>query len=115
MIITNGRKLLDFCKQNGLRICNGRIGEDRYFGKCTFIGGTDRSLVDYVISNPSIFEIFCIKVCESNILSDHCVLEFLLYSNNNNYTEQREETEPRERLSKNMYGTTLRKTNIFLT
>ena len=31
-INSNGRKLLDFCKQNGLRICNGRISEDRNFG-----------------------------------------------------------------------------------
>ena len=100
-INSNGRKSLDFCRQNGLRICNGRIGEDRNFCKCTFIGGTGRSLVDYVISNPSMFEVFCkFKVCEPNILSDHCELEFSLYSNINNYTEQREETEPRERLSK---------------
>ena len=84
---SNGRKLLDFCKQNGLRICNGRIGEDRNFGKCTFIGNAGRSLVDYVISNPSMFEVFRkFRVCEPNILSDHCVLEFSLCSNINNYT-----------------------------
>ena len=60
-----------------------------------------RSLVDYVISNPSMFEVFCkFRICEPNILSDHCVLEFSLYTNINNYTEQREETEPSERLSK---------------
>ena len=102
-INSNGRKLLDFCKQNGLRICNGRIGEDRNFGKCTFIGSTGRSLVDYAISNPSMFEVFHkFRVCEPNILSDHCVLEFSLCStcNINNYTAQREETEPRERLNK---------------
>ena len=56
-INSNGRKL-DFCKQNGLRICNGRIGEDRNFGKCTFIGSAGRSLVNYVISNPLMFEVF---------------------------------------------------------
>ena len=47
------------------------------------------------------FEVFCkYRICEPNILSDHCVLEFSLYTNINNYTEQREETEPSERLSK---------------
>ena len=51
------------------------------------------------VTYPSMFEVFCkFRVCEPNILSDHC--EFSLYSNINNYTEQREETEPRERLSK---------------
>ena len=100
-INSNGKILLDFCKQNGLRICNGRIGEDRNFGKCTFIGSTGRSLVDYVISNPSLFKVFRkIRVCEPNILSDHCMQEFSLCSNIHNYTAQREETEPRERLNK---------------
>ena len=107
---------MDFCKQNGLRICNGRIGEDRNFGKCTFIGSAGRSLVNYVISNPSMFEVFrTFRVCEPNILSDHCVLEFSLFSKINNYTAQREETEPRERLDKKMHGMTQRKTNTFLT
>ena len=49
------------------------------------------------------FEVFRkFRVCEPNILSDHCVLEFSLCStcNINNYTAQREETEPRERLNK---------------
>ena len=49
------------------------------------------------------FEVFRkLRVCEPNILSDHCVLEFSLCStcNINNYTAQREETEPHERLNK---------------
>ena len=47
------------------------------------------------------FEVFRkLRVCEPNILSDHCVLEFSLCSNINNYTAQSEETEPRERLNK---------------
>ena len=28
-INTNGRKLLDVCKLNSLRICNGRLGKDK--------------------------------------------------------------------------------------
>ena len=26
----NGRKLLEFCRGNSLRICNGRVGEGKY-------------------------------------------------------------------------------------
>ena len=56
-INTNGRKLLDFCKQNGLHICNGRIGEDKNVGKFTYIASTGRSVIDYVISNPALFHL----------------------------------------------------------
>ena len=45
----NGRKLLDFCKLNGLRICNGRLGMDKGIGKYTYVGYSGRSVVDYVI------------------------------------------------------------------
>lgn len=33
IINTNGRKLLDFCKLNGLRVGNGRLGADKGVGK----------------------------------------------------------------------------------
>ena len=101
-INANGRKLFDFCRQNELRICNGRLGDDRNIGKFTFIGSSGRSVVDYVITSPSMFDaIKKIRVCESNILSDHCLLEFSLFRNINIYTTQREETEPSERQHKN--------------
>ena len=50
-INANGRKLLDFCRQNELRICNGRLGDDKNIGKFTFTGSSGRSVVDYVIIN----------------------------------------------------------------
>ena len=75
------------------------------------VGSTGRSVVDYVISNPALFDVIRkFRVCEPNILSDHCVLEFPLEM----YTTQREERELLERLVKNMHGTTQRKTNIVL-
>ena len=46
IINANGRKLLDFCRQNELRICNGRLGDDRNIGKFTFTGSSGRSVVD---------------------------------------------------------------------
>ena len=71
-------------------------------GKFTFTGSSGRSVVDYVITNPSMFDVIQkFRVCEPNILSDHCVLEFSLFRNINMYTTQREETEPSERLYKN--------------
>ena len=53
---SNGRKLLDFCKLNGLRICNGRFGQDKGVGKYTYIGSTGSSVVNYVIMSPSLIE-----------------------------------------------------------
>ena len=77
----NGRKLLDFCKLNGLRICNGRLGMDKGIGKYTYVGYSGRSVVDYVIANHSLFDLFyTFQVCEPNILSDHCAVEFSLLS-----------------------------------
>ncbi|MCG7877024.1 MAG: reverse transcriptase family protein, partial [Candidatus Thiodiazotropha endolucinida] len=79
IINTNGRKLLDFCKSNSLRICNGRLGADSGVGKYTYVGSTGNSVVDYVIVNPYLFDLFStFEVCEPNILSDHCVIEFSL-------------------------------------
>ena len=36
IINANGRKLLDVCKLNTLRIANGRLGSDRGVGKYTY-------------------------------------------------------------------------------
>ena len=47
-----GSELLDFCKQTGVRILNGRAGVDVDIGKCTYVSGAGRSLVDYVIASP---------------------------------------------------------------
>ena len=44
----NGLLLLEFCKQTGLRIVNGRVGIDKRIGKYTFVGSRGYSVVDYV-------------------------------------------------------------------
>ena len=60
-----------------LRICNGRLGSDYGIGKYTNVGSSGKSVVDYVLVNPSLFDYFSIfEVCEPNILSDHCAVQF---------------------------------------
>ena len=73
----NGRKLLEFCRLNGLRVCNGRMGADQVVGQYTYVGSTGCSVVDYVIVNSSLFNrIISFQVSEQNILSVHCAVEF---------------------------------------
>ena len=73
----NGLLLLDLCKQTGLRIMNGRVGNDRGIGRYTFVGGRGRSLVDYVLSSQNMFQFAnTFEVQEPNILSDHCLIKF---------------------------------------
>lgn len=44
----NGLLLLDLCKQTGLRILNGRVGQDSLLGKYTFVNSRGCSVIDYV-------------------------------------------------------------------
>ena len=72
-----GNCLLDLCKSTGLRIVNGRLGDDKYNGKYTCIKGNGKSVVDYVLCKPEIFRIFSSFIVEEpNILSDHCMIKF---------------------------------------
>ena len=76
-INTNGRKLLDFCKLNSLRICNGRLGKDKGVGKYTYVGGPGSSVVDYVLVSESIINLISkFNIGGRNILSDHCAVYF---------------------------------------
>jgi hypothetical protein len=71
----NGTLLLDLCKQTGLRIFNGRVGNDKGIGKYTFIGSRGSSLVDYVICTQNMFQYReSFDVSDPNILSDHCIV-----------------------------------------
>ena len=75
----NGLYLLEFCKQTGVRIMNGRVGEDYGVGKYTFVGHRGCSVVDYVLAKPELFDfVKHFKVHEPNILSDHCLLTISL-------------------------------------
>ena len=83
----NGTLLVDFCIQTGLRVANGRVGEDANEGKCTYVGSNGSSLIDYVIVSEELLGHFSeFYISDPNILSDHCVVNFslknLAYTNN---------------------------------
>ena len=73
----NGLLLLDFCKQTGLRIMNGRVGNDGGIGRYTFVGSKGSSVVDYVLASQSLFDfVNDFEVQDPNTLSDHCYIDF---------------------------------------
>ena len=79
IINMNGQRLLEFCKMHILWICNGRLGLNNGIGKYTYVGSSGKSVVDYILVNPSLFDNFSMfEVCEPNILSDHCAIHFCL-------------------------------------
>ncbi|MCG8047974.1 MAG: reverse transcriptase family protein, partial [Candidatus Thiodiazotropha endolucinida] len=83
-----GPYLLDFCKQSGLRILNGRMG--RNSGKCTYMTDRGKSVVDYIIASQSLFKYFDhLTVYDANILSDHCLLSFGLAATNEESKDNR--------------------------
>ena len=65
---SNGLLLLDFCKQTGLRIMNGRKGDDYGVGKFTFVGSRGSSVVDYILSSQDLFHRFRSFVDQTQIL-----------------------------------------------
>lgn len=94
-------KLLDFCRFNGIRICNGRLGADYGVGKYTYVGSTGSSVIDYVIVNPLLFKnIRNFTVGEPNILSDHCPVEFSISYKNLDITTNTEEIRTYEQVTK---------------
>ena len=76
---SNGNLLIDFCRQTGLRIANGRVGSDAYTGECTYVGSSGTSLVDYVLVSEDLLKCFVtFDVFDPNPISDHCLIEFSL-------------------------------------
>ena len=76
-IDSNGRLLLDLCKQTGLRILNGRVGNDKNIGRYTFVGSNVSSVVDYVLTTQNLLQnVDDFTIQEPNILSDHCMVDF---------------------------------------
>ena len=81
----NGWGLFNFCKSTGLRIMNGRHGNDNGKGEFTFVSSTGRSLVDYVVTSPTIFKnVSHFEVGSPNEHSDHCPVLFTLNINMHN-------------------------------
>ena len=69
--------MLYFCKETGLRIVNGRVGNDKGIGKCTYVGSAGKSVVDYVIASQCLFPVInTFEVSDPNLLSDHCIVQF---------------------------------------
>ena len=90
---SNGLLLLDFCKQTGLRIMNGRTGDDYGVGKFTFVGSRGSSVVDYILSSQDLFHRFMsFVVRDPNIMSDHCIINFSLEFENVKYQNSESET-----------------------
>ena len=75
----NGSLLIDFCRQTGLRIANGRVGSDKGVGECTYVGTSGSSLIDYVLVSEDLMQSFNEFIVHNpNPISDHCVIEFSL-------------------------------------
>ena len=80
-IDSSGVKLLQICKDAGLRIINGRLGDDAGIGNFTFQSARGKSLIDYVLCTPSLFNLisnFCVH--EISVFSDHAPLQFTISS-----------------------------------
>ena len=75
----SGLNLLEFCKETGVRIVNGRVCEDERMGKFTCVKSAGNSVVDYVLCRASLLNYFdSFTVNDPNILSDHCLISFRL-------------------------------------
>ena len=71
----SGLLLLDLCKQTGVRILNGRAGDDRGIGKFTFVGSRGSSVVDYILASQNLFDyVSKFKMHDPNLLSDHFLI-----------------------------------------
>ena len=76
---SNGLLLLELCRQSGLRIMNGRMGEDAIVGKYTYIGSNGSSVIDYMLSSQNMLNfVKSLNIEDPNILSDHCCVKLVL-------------------------------------
>ena len=74
-----GKRLVDMCKSVGLLIMNGRIGKDKGLGNFTCIDTTGKSVVDYILGSPSIFDMAAdLKIAMKFPESDHIPLSLTL-------------------------------------
>ena len=71
-----GVSLLDFCKQAGFVMLNGRAGSDRGVGEYTCVTANGSSVVDYVLClqrDYGLVSHFMVK--QPSVYSDHCLVE----------------------------------------
>ena len=53
---SNSLLLLELCPQTGMRILNGRTGNDANVGKYTYICSNGGSLIDYMLASQNLIE-----------------------------------------------------------
>ena len=71
-INNHGKKVINLCKENSLRIINGRCLGD-YFGQCTFFRQGAKSLIDYTVTSDFFFnKISGLIIKPLAYFSDHC-------------------------------------------
>ena len=76
---SNGVKLLELCRETGVRIVNGRVGSDKNVGQFTCVNFQGRSLLDYILSPKPMFNLFdTFIVHDPSVYSDHCMLSLTL-------------------------------------
>lgn len=81
-IDSSGIKLLQICKDACLRILNGRVGDDAGIGNFTFQSAQGKSLIDYVLLSPGMFDIINgFTVHHISVFSDHAPIQFSIKSN----------------------------------
>ena len=76
---SNGLMLLELCRQTGMRILNGRNGNDANVGKYSYIAPNGSSVIDYMLASQSLFEFLqFFEVHDPNILTDQCCISLHL-------------------------------------
>ena len=68
-----GENLIELCKAVNMRIVNGRLHKDRSIGRMTCYTHNGESVVDYVLTSQTNFD----------IISDFEIGDFIEYSNKN--------------------------------
>ena len=78
----HGRPIIEYCRSTGLRIGNGRIGEDENIGKFTCINKKGASTVDYFLLEEHCFSLVQnFSVGDVSDLSNHVALSIILNCN----------------------------------
>ena len=57
IVDSSGLKLIDICKNSGLKLLNGRIGQDKDIGYYTFHSVKGKNVIDYVLCHYDCFKI----------------------------------------------------------
>ena len=77
-----GMNLVEFCKDTGLLIMNGRIGSDKGVGDFTRMRIGESSVVDYIIASPAMLDMLRdFQICEKLPESDHLSMMFSINCN----------------------------------